>query len=514
MVEWLGEMGHGILKGGHCQVGGANEQLMLHPFRARLTDSQILRLEERSLRVVGDLVCVEEGEFRWLKGAQLGIPWLDEITADLDIPEDAVASRNGQCWVVNSESGVIPQGSIIEFLGKGDGDYCVIREWLPILPYTGVARQQRFIKEDSLSRGSGSNLVARWIDIFGNDKLAKLIIMSDYYRVKINESDEEEATGELRVGRFEYCEFEQLTPVRQTSREEEAAPWLLEITSKSVVVGEYDIFTDGSFDSEQEPVAFLLDHEVKTISNAAVIIAGTGENWKTEPILALRIKNDERVVASSAFPLELLAIVVGLRIAGKLEGRRKIVTDCESAMKLVNSPEKLNYWSNKANVALVKAAIILGGSKSSLEHAHSHPEDRMHKTRWTRNDNGNFIADRVAAGDYSSLSEYNKLEIIETSTYEAITELANIQTWFIASDEGIINLSPLVELAQANEAKLYLEERDVWHHKNLKRGDVPIEAFWSDRTLRHAAAIWEIDKADAKCTARAQRIIFDKHWQS
>ena len=85
----------------------------------------------------------------------------------------------------------------------------------------------------------------------------------------------------------------------------------------------------------------------------------------------------------------------------------------------------------------------------------------------------------------------------------------------MATDEGVINLSPLVELAQANEAKLYLNERDVWHHKRLgKDADTPVEAVWSDRTLQHAAIIWELEKADAKCTARAQRIIFDKHWHS
>ena len=40
----------------------------------------------------------------------------------------------------------------------------------------------------------------------------------------------------------------------------------------------------------------------------------------------------------------------------------------------------------------------------------------------------NFIADRVAAGDYASLFEYNQLEIIETTTFDIITELASIQT--------------------------------------------------------------------------------------
>ena len=121
----------------------------------------------------------------------------------------------------------------------------------------------------------------------------------------------------------------------------------------------------------------------------------------------------------------------------------------------------------------------------------------------------------MAAGDYESLSGYGKLEIIETTTFEVITELASIQTWFVATDEGVINLSPLVELAQANEANLYLKERDVWHHKRLgKDADTPVEAVWSDRTLQHAAIIWELETADAKCTARAQRIIFDKHWHS
>ena len=94
-------------------------------------------------------------------------------------------------------------------------------------------------------------------------------------------------------------------------------------------------------------------------------------------------------------------------------------------------------------------------------------------------------------GDYGSLSEYKQLNFIETNTCDAITDLACIQTWFITSDDGVINLSPLVELAQANEAKLYLAERDVWHHKRLGRAkDAPVEAFSSDRTLQHAAVIW------------------------
>ena len=145
--------------------------------------------------------------------------------------------------------------------------------------------------------------------------------------------------------------YDQPTPMRWPSRVQAAPAWLTDTLSKGEVMGEYDIFTNGLFDKELEPVAFLLDHEVKTISGAALVLAGTGQNWMNVPIITVRIQNDERVVAISAFPLELIVIVAGLRIASKRPGLLKIVTDCEAALKLLSSPEKLNYWSNKANVA-------------------------------------------------------------------------------------------------------------------------------------------------------------------
>ncbi len=114
----------GVLKGGHTHLGSANEQLMLHPTRAFLNDVQIAQLCERSLRVVGDLMCVVDGERGWIDGVDLGLPWrrkhmfilhdvpwgkpnyrrqfgnlglpwLNGFTDKLSIPTDAVASRNG-----------------------------------------------------------------------------------------------------------------------------------------------------------------------------------------------------------------------------------------------------------------------------------------------------------------------------------------------------------------------------------------------------------------------------------
>ena len=102
--------------------------------------------------------------------------------------------------------------------------------------------------------------------------------MSDYFKVKISEEIEASGDGAQRVVRFEYGAYDQSTPTRWPPRAQAVPTWLADMLSKGEGMEEYDVFTDGSFDKELEPVAFLLDHEVKTISGAAVVLAGTGQN--------------------------------------------------------------------------------------------------------------------------------------------------------------------------------------------------------------------------------------------
>ena len=174
-----GRDGDGILKGDDTYSGTANEQLMLQPIRSKLTSLQNAQLNARSLRVVGDLVRVVDGKLRWVEGAELDLPWLDEFTAGLDLPGDPTASRYGQCWLANSESGEISPATSVEFLGRGFEDYCAVREWQGVLPYTGEERPQRFIEGESMSMGSGRNMVVRWSEIFDTGRLATRVYMSD-----------------------------------------------------------------------------------------------------------------------------------------------------------------------------------------------------------------------------------------------------------------------------------------------------------------------------------------------
>ena len=101
--------------------------------------------------------------------------------------------------------------------------------------------------------------------------------MSDYFKVKIEEENESSSDGEQRWADSNMgCVT---SPPNPMAYKHSSCPYMAQGHADERRSAErYDIFTDGSFDKELESVAFLLDHEVKTISGAAVVLAGTGQN--------------------------------------------------------------------------------------------------------------------------------------------------------------------------------------------------------------------------------------------
>ena len=410
--------------------------------------------------------------------------------------------RYGQCWFTDVVRGTFPSGTLVEILGKTLHGRYYVREWERAANY-GTGNYNRYIRGNSLSRGAGSAMLVEWKHLFTNATTIERVLLSKDF---ITDKDEKV------VHRAEICVFRQQAPnLEDGSFFQEN--WLDRVGGETET-SNYEIFTDGAFEPRAGIMETLLDHNVVNIAEAAVVLVGNTESWRDEKIVAVRIMNDERLKVDSAFPMELLALVAALRIRGKAPGCTKILTDCQSAVKLLSTPDKLMKWSKKANVALLKAAIKVGrGHLDLVEHVDSHPEGRLHRSRWNRNDEGNFIADRVAAGDFDSLKDYN-ITLITASTYEVLESLADIQTWFISSNTGVVNLCPLEKLAQETEGKAYLHERDGWRNKRICPIGPP-GRHWANRTLKHAAIIWEMDKnKDSRSTAKSQRICFDKHWHS
>ena len=98
LLEWLGDFGMGILKGGPGLLGSANQQLMAHPLRSLISNEQMKQLVGLSIHVGGDLTVLNNEEMDWIPCEYLGLPWLDEITQLLTIPTDSVGIKYGQCW--------------------------------------------------------------------------------------------------------------------------------------------------------------------------------------------------------------------------------------------------------------------------------------------------------------------------------------------------------------------------------------------------------------------------------
>ena len=180
LLEWLGELGMGILKGGPGLLGSANQQLMAHPLRSLFSDEQMKQLVGLSIHVVGDLTVMNNEETDWIPGEYLGLPWLEEITQLLTIPTDSVGIRYGQCWYTDSESGMLPKGTLIEILGKNfEGKY-YIREWKQVVDY-GPGNLNRYITSFSLSRGAGSAMIVSWSDIFSEASSVERVVLSKDY---------------------------------------------------------------------------------------------------------------------------------------------------------------------------------------------------------------------------------------------------------------------------------------------------------------------------------------------
>ena len=88
-----------------------------------------------------------------------------------------------------------------------------------------------------MSRGSGSNMVAKWSEIFDTGSLATRIHMSDYFKVNIDEEHEVSGDGAQRVGRFEYGVYDQPTPMRWPPRAQAAPTWLTDTLSNGEAMG-------------------------------------------------------------------------------------------------------------------------------------------------------------------------------------------------------------------------------------------------------------------------------------
>ena len=272
----------------------------------------------------------------------------------------------------------------------------------------------------------------------------------------------------------------------------------------------YTLFTDGSFKTMGEPTQKLFEQGcVKLASGGFCMIPSAGV---IRDILAVHIHCDLSMGVESAFPMELLSIVAALRLSDEVPGLDRVVTDSESSLALLGRPKLLRYWSRKTNLMLLTAGLKLSEGKK-LCHVRSHVERRKPSCNWSRDELGNWIADKVAGSCREDLSMFN-VRWVEVSASALLKDISRLCPWSLVDDTDTPILASLEESIGITYTNGYLTRRDKFHAERLGLPTDPPAKHWTDLTTRFAATAWGMEGSHIVRASSAQRVMWDKLWFS
>ena len=96
-------------------------------------------------------------------------------------------------------------------------------------------------------------------------------------------------------------------------------------------------------------------------------------------MILIEIKDSPEKPVTCAFPMELLAASLALKLKKRYNKVEKIYTDCESIVKMTDKKQSLKKFANKDNLALISGLIAdynsIGDDKT-FEHVKDHVERR------------------------------------------------------------------------------------------------------------------------------------------
>ena len=441
--------------------------------------------------MMGDLAVSRGGSARWSSLADqsvvLGLPL---------IPSGAISIRVGQLWLSRRVSHGLSPGEIAEVLGWVEEKNC-IRIWCLEKGVVNPKKGTLLYLKELPSFGAGSPTLIEYGDIF--DAACSLRIFAGQSR----------RTGDsTRRTVIEVCE--QLTPVARGNVRMRTS-WTDDVVllASELNLTCYTLFTDGSFKTVGEPSQMLFEQGSRKLASGGFCMIPNGI---VRDILAVHIRCDLAMGVESAFPMELLSIVAALRLAGELPGMDKIVTDSESSLALFKRPKLLRYWSRKANLMLLTAGLKLAEGKK-LCHVRSHVERRKPSCDWTRDELGNWIADKVAGNNRDGLHMYN-VRWVELDASVLQEDISQLCPWSLVDNAGIPTLASLEECIGATYFNNYITRRDKYHAERLGLPTDPPAKHWSDLTTRFAATAWEMVGSHIVRASSAQRAMWDKLWFS
>jgi hypothetical protein len=239
------------------------------------------------------------------------------------------------------------------------------------------------------------------------------------------------------------------------------------------------MYTDGSWARSHSLHSLLLNQGVVKTGGASVIHTNRG-------LLTVKISMD--VDVKSAFDAEVVSLLIAHEIAGNREVA--IWSDCNSAIKCLNGgglgsySQLLSGWKKSKN--------------STFNKVKAHPEMRLPAAEWSREEQGNFLADKVAGDTIPPM--------ITISASEWLLWIGSKSKIIIADALGMpVVLEPRF-LKSKKDCVTYLDDRDRFR---IKDGKI---ACWKGANIAyHHRLMGRSNKVGDRVIT--QRIGLIKRWQ-
>ena len=245
---------------------------------------------------------------------------------------------------------------------------------------------------------------------------------------------------------------------------------LTRMTEETQLKNVEDVYTDGTYMCSGTMVEWAQGAPVCTV--AAGVVVNTDEGTFGYRITDMKME--------SAYDAELVAIAA----AGRLAPGAPIYTDCKSAMQTAQGTQHRTGMAH---------TLVIASRRGTINKVQAHAERRKHKRDWTRQEDGNVLADAVAAGRGEEVG----LTMKKFNISEAIN---NVLPFVWKGSDGHITMG----INKTRRCKRYLAQRDKWR----ARAESPRGARWTGTTSCLGGGMWK--KQDCSW-AQAVRIMWDKH---
>ena len=275
-------------------------------------------------------------------------------------------------------------------------------------------------------------------------------------------------------------------------------------------------YTDGAFKCMASIEGYFRPHQAQRLATAAIIIKDDTPQWKTKPVIAVRITEGETLDPDSVYPMEFLALAGALQLTTHCPDLHDTGSDAQAILKLLPKRSRILQTVTRDHHYLLQCVDnSLHKGVRTPYHVKGHPESRKPGkdkhgrlgASWNKDDWGNWIADRLAANDTDILRKHDiQIKYISVSAMDLYKSLRTTGQWYIGDIAGTPVLPKGVAATVARSlASSYHEERDEFRALG---GRPP--TWKHDSSMEHAADVYTMRSSSASTAGTKCRIIYNK----